>query len=945
MISTNGRKLCENCFEEIASEPCSHCGYSAGKGSSDHIVLPCGSLLKGRYYIGRIMGKGGFGITYLAYDSQENKKVAVKEYYPSAIAYRSPDGKTLTLQKSESAETFEKGTNKFYDEAKTVSQFNGNPTIVGVYDVFRENRTAYIVMEYIEGITLKEYVKRHGVMGEGETVFIADKISHALMITHSAKIIHRDVSPDNIMLCRDGRVKLIDFGAAKQIIAENKTAVVKSGFTPIEQYTSKSKQGAWTDVYSLGATMYYMLTKNELDIPYDRQQDDSDFEKNILGMSENLRNIIRKAVMINADERYRDMIGFRSDLENAEAEPLAVDLTDNMISWHEDNAEENISDTSAGSVPVINEEGKNESSGFGATVAVEEKEDDKAPADIGVTVAVEEKEDDKASADIGVTVAVEEKEDDKASSDFGVTVAVAEKENDVSVPADNIAKEVSSGKKSEEKAEAKKKSKEKNKEKAEKKVKEKKTEATKNSEEKNKAEAEKQVKEKKAEAKKKSEEKNKEETEKQVKEKNKRDDSNINEDEKSPIKKKKLKLLSVIGGVAAAAAVVLFAVIMPKLKYGEEPAAKIIKNYDVEVGDEIVNAANEIPEKLGFNLLIIYGGDEEAGMSVSQYAKECYKKTFRGSGAAICFSKKESEEFSRDFAIYYHGECSDIYEKNEEIKNDIYETVKIGVGTNPKHRWSVVKFCSLLESYYDGELSAEATTAERTEDTTTHKATTSGTTTAKITTTTAETTTPHTTTAETTTTPITTAETTTTPITTAETTTTPITTAETTTTPITTTAETTTTKITTTAAETTTTKITTTTAATTQTTAAAAKPLKVKLDSEYTEDWNSTQNSIKKADFEKIGGDVKVTLEIEIVTDDYALLLPIDTENHWEKITGINFIECEEVQFDDYVKINLENPVCVFIVPEKVIKDMKDRGMDFQVHGLIIKSALLEKAE
>ncbi len=322
-------------------------------------------------------------------------------------------------------------------------------------------------------------------------------------------------------------------------------------------------------------------------------------------------------------------------------------------------------------------------------------------------------------------------------------------------------------------------------------------------------------------------------------------------------------------------------------------------------------------------------------MSVSRYAKECYKKTFKGSGAAICFSEKKSEAFTGDFSIYYYGECSDIYEKNEEIKNDIYETVKSGVGTNLRHRWAVLKFCSLLESYYDGELSAEATTAERTEETTTHNATTAGTTTAKITTTTAETTTPHTTTAETTTTPITTAETTTTPITTAETTTTPITT----------TAETTTTKITTTAAETTTTKITTTAAATTQTTAAAAKPLKVKLDSEYTEDWNSTQNSIKKADFEKIGGDVKVTLEIEIVTDDYALLLPIDTENHWEKITGINFIECEEVQFDDYVKINLENPVCVFIVPEKVIKDMKDRGMDFQVHGLIIKSALLEKAE
>jgi len=663
------------------------------------------------------------------------------------------------------------------------------------------------------------------------------------------------------MLCRDGRVKLIDFGAAKQIIDENKTAVVKSGFTPIEQYTSKSKQGAWTDVYSLGATMYYMLTKNELDIPYDREQDDSDFDKNIIGISENLRKLIRKAVMIKADERYRDMIGFRSDLEKAEAEPLAVELTDDLISWKE-NASENISDASAEDVPVINEDGKNEYSDFGAAVAVEEKEDEKAPADIGVTVAVKEKEDEKAPAD------------------FGVTVMVDEKENDFSVPADDIVKELSDGKKSEKKAEAKKKSKEKNKEKAE----------------------------------------------KQVKEKKKSDDGNINKDEKSPPKKKKLKLLSVISGaVAAVAAVVLFAVFRPEpIQYGKEPAAKIIKNYDVEVGNDMINAANEISEKLGFNLLIIYGGDEEAGMSVSRYAKECYKKTFKGSGAAICFSEKESEAFTCDFSIYYHGECSDIYEKNEEIKNDIYETVKGGVGTNLKHRWAVLKFCSLLEDYYDGELSAEATTAKQTVKTTTHKTTTIGTTTAKIATTTAETTTSHTTTAETTTTPI---------ITTAEMTTTPITTAETITT-----------KITTTASETTTTHKTT-TAATTQTTAAAAKPLKVKLDSEYNGDWNSTQNSISKADFEKIGGDVKVTLEIEVVSNEYSLLIPLDTENGWQHITGLSFIECDGVQDDGWVGINIENPVCVFIVPEQVIKGMTNRGMDFQVCGLIIKSALLEKAE
>ncbi len=335
MIETGSRKLCENCFQEIDQEPCRNCGYDSRKSSADRTVLPVGTKLDGKISVGGVMGKGGFGITYLGYDLRMGKVIAVKEYYPNGIAYRAGDGVTVQIIDAGVGEAFEQGAEKFYSEAQMVAQFNGNPNIVSVYDYFRANNTVYLVMEYLSGITLKEYVKRHGVLTEGQALYVLNKMAAALSITHSAGVLHRDISPDNIMLCTDGKIKLIDFGAARQIMAEssaNLTVVLKPGYTPVEQYTKKGRQGAWTDIYSLGVVLYYALTGVVLDDPYERMEDDQELAQNSHGINADLWEILKKCTMVNAGDRYNSAIELRRALAGVSAPvtpcPVPVDPSD-----------------------------------------------------------------------------------------------------------------------------------------------------------------------------------------------------------------------------------------------------------------------------------------------------------------------------------------------------------------------------------------------------------------------------------------------------------------------------------------------------------------------------------------------------------------------------------------------------------------------------------------
>ena len=316
MITLNNKKLCENCFSEISSEPCPHCGFVKGSFRQDPIALSPGSVLNQRYMIGGVIGKGGFGITYLAYDIKLDARVAVKEYYPMGLAMRSPGNTLVTVSSRETEQSFRTGAEKFYNEAKMVAKFNGNPNIVSVHDFFYENDTVYFIMGYLQGQTLKSYLKRKTIT-EGQAVNIFEQISNALLASHGMNILHRDISPDNIMLCDDKSIRLLDFGAARQVVAEQSqslSVILKQGFAPLEQYQQKGTQGPWTDIYALGATVYTSLTGAMLTDPMSRLEDDSEYAANKFGISESLWKVIYKCTQLKIQDRYQDIAELKEDL-------------------------------------------------------------------------------------------------------------------------------------------------------------------------------------------------------------------------------------------------------------------------------------------------------------------------------------------------------------------------------------------------------------------------------------------------------------------------------------------------------------------------------------------------------------------------------------------------------------------------------------------------------
>lgn len=267
------QRRCLNCFnlfdivysDKEESEVCPYCGYCEGTSPKElYHLYPGVGLYNNRYVIGTCIGFGGFGITYKAWDNVLETVVAVKEYYPTGLVQRVPGKPQVIIYTGESKEEYMQGLERFLDEAKNMAKFVDNPNIVHVDAFFEENNTAYLVMEYLPGMTLKSYLKsKGGRIGCEEVIPIADAVITALKEIHAGGIIHRDISPDNIMLCNDGRIKLLDFGAARFSDADQertRSIILKPGFAPPEQYQAKSKQGPWTDIYALCATVYRAIT-------------------------------------------------------------------------------------------------------------------------------------------------------------------------------------------------------------------------------------------------------------------------------------------------------------------------------------------------------------------------------------------------------------------------------------------------------------------------------------------------------------------------------------------------------------------------------------------------------------------------------------------------------------------------------------------------------------
>ena len=260
------KHLCYNCFQEreALEGPCPYCGFDLAENEKKFpVALRAGTVLNDRYIVGRVLGQGGFGITYLALDTQLNAKVAIKEFMPGEIAAR-VGGTTVSVLAENRSEEFTYGAERFQEEARTLAKFIGNPNIAGVSSYFDENDTSYFVMDYIEGISFKTYIANHGgKISVEETLNVMIPVLRALTAVHAEGFIHRDVTPDNIYITKDGMVKLLDFGSARYSIGDKSKSldvILKVGYAPKEQYIRRSRQGPFTDVYSCAACFYAALT-------------------------------------------------------------------------------------------------------------------------------------------------------------------------------------------------------------------------------------------------------------------------------------------------------------------------------------------------------------------------------------------------------------------------------------------------------------------------------------------------------------------------------------------------------------------------------------------------------------------------------------------------------------------------------------------------------------
>lgn len=258
-------KRCLGCMEFFGDEfqICPHCGYIEGTPAEEKIHMEPGTLLHNRYIVGKVLGYGGFGVTYIGWDGKLEQKVAIKEYLPGEFSTRMPGQSTITIFSGDKSEQFRDGLKKFIDEAKRLAKFKNEPGIVKIFDSFEENSTAYIVMEFLDGETLKSYLEREGTLPEDEAIKMLMPVMLSLQTVHAEGILHRDIAPDNIFLTKDGEVKLIDFGASRYATTTHSrslTVIIKPGYSAEEQYRSRGDQGPYTDVYSLGATLYKMIT-------------------------------------------------------------------------------------------------------------------------------------------------------------------------------------------------------------------------------------------------------------------------------------------------------------------------------------------------------------------------------------------------------------------------------------------------------------------------------------------------------------------------------------------------------------------------------------------------------------------------------------------------------------------------------------------------------------
>ena len=317
-------RRCYGCMNMVEEEICPHCSHSANQHNQPH-QLPAGTILKNQYQVGKVLGQGGFGITYIGMDISLDMVVAIKEFYPaSAVNRDSAYSLKVQLNTEEARKHYRENQERFLREAQVLAKMQHVPEIVGVRGFFEDNNTAYIVMDFVRGMDLRSFVRQQGGKVPADVLLpLMEPVMRALDTVHKAGLVHRDISPDNIMLLPDGNIKILDFGAVRAYdsldsevdLTHSTEAILKHGFAPMEQYRSRGSLGPWTDQYGLCASIYYCLTGR---VPPDapaRAMGEEDVNWDVVpGLTALQRQVLNKGMAMLAKNRFANMEELRAAL-------------------------------------------------------------------------------------------------------------------------------------------------------------------------------------------------------------------------------------------------------------------------------------------------------------------------------------------------------------------------------------------------------------------------------------------------------------------------------------------------------------------------------------------------------------------------------------------------------------------------------------------------------
>lgn len=324
-----GTGYCMGCMHKLDWDGrCHYCGFDERNYKKDQQLGLHTRLKNGEYMIGRQLGQGGFGITYIGMDTTLLQTVAIKEYFPFG-AVRRNDRNEIELYDEKYRKDYEKGLESFLCEGRILARFSNLTAVVGVKNFFHENNTAYLVMDYVEGLSVREYVKRYGVLSPDRTLFLVQQVIADMQMIHHKQVLHRDVSADNLIITHNGSLKLIDFGATRQEFTKNQytgTILCKQGYSAIEQYSTGRNQGPWTDIYGLCASIYFMLTGVVPDSAPDRIQNDcvrSLVQMDEIAMPKVQKEAIMKGLAVEVEHRYHTMAELYAALYGEKLEDIS----------------------------------------------------------------------------------------------------------------------------------------------------------------------------------------------------------------------------------------------------------------------------------------------------------------------------------------------------------------------------------------------------------------------------------------------------------------------------------------------------------------------------------------------------------------------------------------------------------------------------------------------